>query len=153
MDLNKSLLIGRLTGRPELRVTQTGRSVATFTVVTNRKYKSQEIEQSKATFHKVVVWGKTAEFASEFMDKGSKVFVEGVCEQNDYTDKQGNKRKNFEIIASNVIALDRVQSTLENNNNEFKINHNPPEVNKALESNKSMDDQIEDAFDIENLQF
>jgi len=103
---NKAILIGNLTGAPELRYTQSKKGVATFTVASNRTWKDKEGKtQEDADFLRVVTWGATAENCERYLSKGSPVLVEGRIQSRSYDDKQGNKRYITEIVAQNVTFL------------------------------------------------
>ena len=99
MNLNKALVIGRVTAQPELRKTPGGQSVTTFSVATNRTFADKSgARQEETEFHTIVVWGRQAEIASQFMVKGSLVFVEGRLKTRTWQDKQGTSHKVTEII-------------------------------------------------------
>lgn len=99
MNLNKALIIGRVTAQPELRKTPGGQSVTTFSIATNRSFADKSgARQEETEFHTVVVWGRQAEIASQFMVKGSLVFVEGRLKTRTWQDKQGTSHKVTEII-------------------------------------------------------
>lgn len=102
--MNKAILMGRLTRDPELRSTQTGKSVANFSLAVNRRTKSDE--QPQADFLDVVAWGKTAEFVSRYFAKGQQVTVVGRIQTRSYEDKNGNKRKAVEVVAEEVFFAD-----------------------------------------------
>ncbi len=107
MDLNKVMLIGRLTRDPELKSLTTGRSVATFSVATGRQWTdAQGQKQKQSEFHNVVAWGKLAETASQYLRKASRVYVEGRLQTRDWTGQDGIKRYRTEIIVDNFIMLD-----------------------------------------------
>ena len=99
--LNKAILMGRLTADPELRSTNTGKSVCGFTLAVNRSFTKQG-EQPQADFLDIVAWGKTAEFVSRYFVKGMQVAVAGRIQTRTWEDKQGNKRKSVEIVAEEV---------------------------------------------------
>jgi single-strand DNA-binding protein len=99
--LNKIILMGRLTRDPELRRTQSGTPVASFTLAVDRDFKSQGGEK-ETDFIDVVAWRNTAEFVSKYFTKGRMAVVEGRLQIRDWTDKDGNKRKAAEVIADNV---------------------------------------------------
>lgn len=99
--LNIAALNGRLTSDPELRHTQSDMAVTNFTLAVDRSYVKQGAER-QTDFIDVVCWGKTAEFASRYFRKGQLVAVEGPIQTRSYTDKEGVKRKAFEIVANNV---------------------------------------------------
>ena len=99
MNLNKVSLLGNLTSDVNLRSTPTGQSVATFGLATNRFYKDKSgARQQQAEFHNVVLWGRQAEIASQFLVKGGSVLIEGRIQTRSYTDKQNQQRRVTEII-------------------------------------------------------
>lgn len=99
MNLNKVLIVGRVTANPELRKTPNGQSVSTFSVATNRVYTDKAgARQEETEFHNVVVWARQAEIASQFMTKGSLVLVEGRLKTRSWQDKQGSTHRATEII-------------------------------------------------------
>ncbi|MFH0828748.1 MAG: single-stranded DNA-binding protein [Candidatus Kerfeldbacteria bacterium] len=109
MSLNKVLLIGNLTRDPEVRTTTGGTNVCTLGVATSRKWKDKTSgEQREQTeFHNVVAWGKLADIASQYLKKGSKVYVEGRLQTRSWEDQTGTKKYRTETIAENIIMLDR----------------------------------------------
>ncbi len=103
MNLNKVFILGRVTGEPQLRTTPGGQSVATFSIATNRVWTDKAGKRQEDTeFHNVVVWGRQAEVANQFLAKGSLVLVEGRIQTRSWTDKQGNQRKTTEIISERL---------------------------------------------------
>ncbi len=99
MNLNKALIIGRLTADPQLRNTTGGQAVATFSVATNRSWTNKTGQRQEDTqFHNVVVWGRQAEIATKFLKKGATIFLEGRIQTRSYDDKQGQKRYTTEIV-------------------------------------------------------
>lgn len=99
--LNKIILMGRLTRDPELRRTQSGTAVASFTLAVDRDYKPQDGER-ETDFIDVVAWRGTGEFVSKYFTKGRMAVVEGRLQVRDWTDKDGNKRRSTEVVADNV---------------------------------------------------
>ena len=99
--LNKIILMGRLTRDPELRRTQSGTAVASFTLAVDRDYKPQDGER-ETDFIDIVAWRGTAEFVSKYFSKGRMAVVEGRLQVRDWTDKDGNKRRSTEVVADNV---------------------------------------------------
>src|SRR5512145_2319654 len=94
MDINKVTLVGRLVRKPELRETASGQKVASFAVATNymwRDYKTKE-KHDATQFHRVVVWGKLADIAATYLDKASRVYLEGRLQYREWQDKEGKKR-------------------------------------------------------------
>ena len=99
--LNKIFLMGRLTRDPELRRTQSGTAVTSFSLAVDRDFKGQNGEK-ETDFIDVVAWRNTAEFVSKFFTKGRMAIVEGRLQIRDYTDRDGNKRRAAEVVADNV---------------------------------------------------
>ena len=100
MNLNKVIIIGRLTQDPQLRTTPTGQSVATISVATGRVWTDKSgSKQEETEYHSVVVWGRQAEIASQFLNKGSLVCIEGRLRTRTWQDKTGGNRKTTEIIS------------------------------------------------------
>ena len=103
MDLNKVLIVGRMTGVPELRRTPGGLSVTSFGVATNRVSKDKAGNRKEETeFHNIVAWGRQAEVASQFLTKGALVLIEGRLQTRAWQDKQGGSRKTTEIICERL---------------------------------------------------
>ncbi len=106
MSVNKVILVGRLGRDPETRFTGGGQAVANFSVATDESYKDKNGERQKRTeWHKIVVWGKQAEIAQQYLKKGSLVFIEGRIQSREWQDKEGQKRTSFEIVCSNFRML------------------------------------------------
>ena len=99
--LNKIVLMGRLTRDPELRRTQSGTAVASFTLAVDRDYKPQDGER-ETDFIDIVAWRQTAEFVSKYLTKGRMAVVEGRLQIRDWTDRDGGKRRSAEVVADNV---------------------------------------------------
>ena len=99
--LNKIILMGRLTRDPELRRTQSGTAVASFTLAVDRDYKPQDGER-ETDFIDIVAWRGTAEFVSKYFSKGRMAVVEGRLQVRDWKDKDGAKRRSTDVVADNV---------------------------------------------------
>src|SRR3989344_6005054 len=111
MNLNKAFVLGNLTRDPELRQTPTGQSVATFGVATNRMWTDHAgNKQTQTEFHNVVVWGRLAEIASQYLGKGRLVLIEGRITTRSWQDQQGQKKYRTEIIAENMQLGPRLQA-------------------------------------------
>lgn len=104
--LNHIVIMGRLTRDPELRHTQTGTAVASFSVACERDFKNKETGERETDFIDCVAWRSTGEFVSKYLAKGRMAVVEGRLQLRDWTDKEGNKRRSAEIIASSVYFAD-----------------------------------------------
>lgn len=103
--LNKVIIMGRLTRDPELRRTQGGTAVTSFTMAVDRDFKSQSGEK-ETDFIDVVAWRNTGEFAAKYLTKGRMAAVEGRIQARDWQDKDGNRRKTVEVVADNVYFAD-----------------------------------------------
>lgn len=111
-SINKAILIGRLGKDIELRQTGAGSAIANLVVATDRRYKDgQGNPQTETEWHSVVFFGKTAEVASQYLRKGSMVYIEGRLHTRKYTDKQGIERYSTEIIGETLQFLDSKKSS------------------------------------------
>ena len=99
--LNKIILMGRLTRDPELRRTESGTAVCSFSIAVDRDFKSKNGEK-ETDFIDIVAWRATAEFVSKYFTKGRMAVVEGRLQIRDWTDKDGNKRRSSEVVADSV---------------------------------------------------
>lgn len=98
--LNRVILMGRLTGEPDYRTTQSGAAMARFTLAIERDYSHNEEKQTD--FLDIIAWRSTADFVSRYFHKGQLVAVQGRVQVNSYTDKDGNKRRSWDIVADQV---------------------------------------------------
>ena len=106
-DLNKAMLIGRLGQGPELKYTQSGIAVVSFSVATGLKWKDQEGNwQEKTEWHNCKAWRGLAETISNYLKKGSKVYVEGRLETSNWEDENKKKHYKTEIVIDEMIMLD-----------------------------------------------
>jgi len=107
-SLNKALVLGRLGADPELRYTSGGNAVCNFNVATSRIWKDKAGDKQEETdWHKITVWGKTAEACKEYLVKGQRVHVEGAMQTDVWEDRDGHKRYTTKVVAKTVIFLDR----------------------------------------------
>lgn len=110
--LNKAMLIGNLGRDPEMRYTPDGKPIATFSVATSRNRRDPNgnwIDETE--WHRIVAWDRLAETASQYLHKGSKVYIEGRIQSRKYTDNQGVERTVYEIVANDLTLLDRREAT------------------------------------------
>lgn len=146
MNLNKAMIIGNLTRDPETRNTPSGQTVASFSVATNLVWNDQSgQQQKKVEFHNVVAWRRLAEICGQYLQKGSKVYIEGRLQTSDWTGQDGVKRYRTEIIAENMIMLDgkgNNNATTQNQNNDYN------EINND-ENKESNEEEIR----VENIPF
>ena len=107
MDLNKAMIIGRLTRDPEVKTIPSGQSVASFGVATNLTWTDKQGQkQERVEFHNIVCWRKLAEICGQYLRKGKKVYIEGRLQTRQWEGQDGAKRNRTEIVADNMIMLD-----------------------------------------------
>jgi single-strand DNA-binding protein len=107
-SVNKVILVGNLGRDPEIRYTQGGTPVANFTMATTERWNDPNGEKKERTeWHRIVVWGKQAEIASEYLRKGRQVYIEGSLQTREWTDREGNKRTTTEVRAQRLQLLGR----------------------------------------------
>ena len=106
MSVNKVILVGRLGRDPEVRYTSSGQPVANFSLATDETFRDRAGERQKRTeWHKIVVWGKSAEIAQKYLRKGSLIYLEGRIQQREYLDRDQNKRTSFDIVCNRFQML------------------------------------------------
>ncbi len=141
MNLNKAMIIGNLTRDPEMRATPSGANVASFSVATSLVWTDQGGQQQKKTeFHNIVAWRKLAEICGQYLHKGTKVYIEGRLQTTEWAGQDNVKRYRTEIVAENMIMLDRQGATT---GGEFKN-----EATSEMPSNES-----EEEIRVENIPF
>ena len=111
--LNSSIIMGRLTANPELRHTNSGVPVASFTLAVDRDFSNKETGEKEVDFIDVVAWRSTAEFVSKYFTKGRMAVASGRLQIRTWTDKDGNKRRNAEVHAENVYFADSKKAATE----------------------------------------
>jgi single-strand DNA-binding protein len=101
--VNKVILVGNLGRDPELRYTQQGTAVANFSLATSESFKKKDGTRDERTeWHRIVVWGQTAEFCSQYLSKGRTVYIEGRLQTREWENKEGQKQKTTEVVAQEV---------------------------------------------------
>ena len=107
-SVNKVILIGNLGRDPELRYTASGQGVANFTLATNERWRDKDgNNQERTEWHRIVVWGKTAENCAQYLQKGRSAYVEGRLQTREWEDRDGNKRRTTEVTAQQLLMLGR----------------------------------------------
>ncbi len=105
-SVNRVILVGNLGRDPELRYIPSGQAVANFTLATNDRWRDKEgNNQERTEWHRIVVWGKSAENCAQYLQKGRSVYIEGRLQTREWEDKDGNKRQTTETIAQTVQFL------------------------------------------------
>ena len=104
MDVNKAIIVGRLTRDPELRTTPNGATVTSFSLATNFVYKNKDGQKTEQVeYHNIVTWRKLAEIVAQYCKKGKRVLVEGRLQTRSWDANDGTKKQRTEIVADNVI--------------------------------------------------
>lgn len=155
MNLNKAMIIGNLTRDPEVKNTPNGQTVATFAVATNLIWTDQSGQkQEKVEFHNIVVWRRLAEICGQYLHKGSKIYLEGRLQTRDWVGQDGVKRYRTEIVAENMIMLDRAGA----NSSSMSAGNEPPTPNSepvinVNESSVGENNPDEEEIKVENIPF
>lgn len=106
MDLNRAMIIGRLTQDPDVRTTPGGNMVASFSVATNRRWQDKEgNRQERVEYHNVVAWRRLAEIVQQYVQKGRQVYIDGYLQTRTWEGKDGQRRSRTEIVADTLIML------------------------------------------------
>lgn len=113
-SINKAIIIGRLGSDPEVRYTPGGAAVANFSVATDRGWKDKDSNwQNETTWHRIVVWNRTADFVKEYVKKGNRVYVEGRIQNRSWEDQNGQKHYVTEIVAFDVQLLESAPQSMD----------------------------------------
>ena len=132
VNLNKIFLIGNLTQDPEMRSTQTGQTVTTLNMATNRAWTDKNGEkQTAAEFHRVVAWGRLGEIANQYLKRGGLVMIEGRIQTRSWTDQNNNKRYTTEIVAEGLQLGPRTVSTANTVSDIKPQSNNPRQFGEA----------------------
>ena len=131
MDLNKVQIIGNITQDVELRQTPNGQNVTTLSIATNRNWTDWSwVKQEQAEFHSVVLWGKLAEIAGQYLQKWKKIYIEWRLQTRNWEAQDWTKRYRTEIVWENMIMLDRAGAS-ENTGSSTPANNSTPATKKA----------------------
>ncbi len=137
MNVNKVVLVGRVTRDPEIRTTPTGQSVATLSLATNNFWTDKSgTKQEKTEYHNIVLWGRLAEIAGQYLTKGQECFIEGRLQTREYTAKDGTTRRTTEIIGENMQLGSRAQGASQSNSNTSNSTASPDRFAKNTSASK-----------------
>ncbi|MBU3668661.1 MAG: single-stranded DNA-binding protein [Candidatus Taylorbacteria bacterium] len=142
MYLNKAFIIGNLTRDPELKALPSGMSVASFSVATNRVWKDAKgAKQESADYHNIVVFGRQAETAAQYLKKGSSVYVEGRMQTRSWDGQDGKKQYRTEVVADRVQFGERRGDAGSNQGGSYEPKSAPKssKEDNALDNMPSMD--------------
>ncbi len=145
--VNKVILIGNLGADPEIRYMPSGSAVANISIATNESWKDKQTGelQERTEWHKVSLFDKLAQIVSEYLKKGSKVYIEGSLRTRKWQDQSGNDRYITEIIASSMQMLDSKESKGKNNNF-TNLNEGSNEAPMNINHNMQLQEQDEIPF-------
>lgn len=105
-SVNKAILIGNLGADPEIRYTNSGQAMATFSIATNRQWTDREGQKQEQTeWHRIVAWGRLAEIIERYLNKGDSVYIEGRIQTRQWEDRDGNTRYTTEVVAQEMTML------------------------------------------------
>lgn len=138
--MNRVNLVGRLTSKPELRYTNSNTAYTRFNLAVNRQFPNAP-GQREADFIPVVVWQKSAENLCKYQDKGSLISVEGRIQIGTYTDKDGNKKNTFDVVADNIQYLEAKKGQAVDN--QPKNNVDPYSFQNDVDPYSQMGDMVE----------
>jgi single-strand DNA-binding protein len=148
MNLNKAILIGRLTRDPELKTTSAGQSVTNFGLATSRFFTDKSgNKQSQTEFHNIVLFGRVADIASQYLTKGSLTYIEGRITTRSWEDAQGNKRYRTEVIG------ERLQLGPKSAGKEVPDQQEPKQENQVKEKDIPIIDEGEEEIDVKDIPF
>lgn len=127
--LNQVQLIGTVGNDPEVRTVQGGAKVASFRLATTERFKDRDGNQKEQTeWHSITVWNGKAEFVEKYVKKGNNLFISGKLTTRQWTDQQGNKRYNTDVLADNIQMLDRrPRSDFQGQNTQAVVDEDLPE--------------------------
>jgi single-strand DNA-binding protein len=112
MNVNKVILVGRLTRDPDVRTTSSGQTVTTVGLATNDFWKDKNGQKQERTeFHNIVLWGRLGEIAGQYLSKGQEAYFEGRIQSRTYTGKDGVEKKSTEVVATNMQLGSRAQGS------------------------------------------
>jgi single-strand DNA-binding protein len=137
MNVNKVILVGRLTRDPDVRTTASGQTVTTVGVATNDFWKDKNGQKQERTeFHNVVLWGRLGEIAGQYLSKGQEAYFEGRIQNRSYTGKDGVERKITEVVAANMQLGSRAQGS------SYPKSASPVQTPASTPAQASADEQI-----------
>ena len=143
-SVNKVILIGRLGADPEVKYTQTGAAVANLSLATNEYWKNKDGQKEEKTeWHRVVLWSKLAELASQYLSKGKQVYIEGRLQTRSWEDQNGQKRYTTEVVGNSMQFLSPVSEGVQSSSGQLPPDLPPPtDVPMGGDSQNDVDDDI-----------
>ena len=150
--VNRVILVGHLGGDPEMRYTSSGTPVTNFSLATNERWNNQDGERQERTeWHKIVTWSKLAEISNQYLTKGQLVFIEGRIQTREWDDRDGNKRRTTEIVASDMRMMSPRSSDGPRQEQEQKQEQEP--VGVAAEGGNGGEDKMDAGVTEDDIPF
>ncbi len=155
MNVNKVILVGRISKDPELKTTQSGQKVCSLSLATNKEWKDKSgTKNSKTEWHNLVFWGKLAEIVGQYVTKGQELYVEGRLEYREYENKEGQKVKVTDIIVEQMQMGNRAKGSEEPNRPAQSAPAKPYVQEAPAESLPTINvDEEEDGVKLEDVPF
>ncbi len=152
--VNRVILVGHLGGDPEMRYTSSGTPVTNFSLATNERWNNQDGERQERTeWHKIVTWSKLADISNQYLTKGQLVFIEGRIQTREWDDRDGNKRRTTEIIASDMRMMSPRSSDGPRQEQEQKQEQKQEPVGVAAEGGNGREDQMDAGVTEDDIPF
>lgn len=143
-DLNRVIIVGRLTRDPELRYTPAGTAVCSFSLANGRSYTQGSEKKEQTSYFDCVAWSKLGELIAEYCKKGAQIAVEGRLQQRRWDDSEGNKKSKIEIVAENIqfLSKSKDQAAEQHNGIGEDVTGKAPSYKECSEDNPFSDDDI-----------
>jgi|TARA_B100001094_G_C18075371_1_gene742340 single-strand DNA-binding protein len=139
--INKVILIGNIGAKPEIRKTQNGDNVASFTIATNENWKDQQGQQQTRTeWHKIVIFGKLTQIVESYLDKGSKIYIEGQLRTRKWTNQQGQDQYSTEVVLTQFKGSLQMLDSKPSNESNYSNQSNSQLSNRRIAT--VVDDEI-----------
>jgi len=139
--INKVILIGNIGAKPEIRKTQNGDNVATFTIATSENWKDQQGQQQTRTeWHKIVIFGKLTQIVESYLDKGSKIYIEGQLRTRKWTNQQGQDQYSTEVVLTQFKGSLQMLDSKPSNESNYSNQSNSQLSNRRIAT--VVDDEI-----------
>ena len=133
-SVNKVILVGHIGNKPEGRYTPSGTSTASFSLATNESWIDSENEKQERTeWHNIVAWNKLADFATEYLQKGQLIYIEGRMQTRTYKDKEDIQRRVTEIVSTAITPLEWKTTDKKENGSANTVDKKNPKVEEPVE--------------------
>ena len=152
-DINRVYLIGRLTKDPDLRYTQGGTSIASFTVANNRTYTAQNERKEQVSFFNCIAWGKPGEVIAQYVKKGQRIALEGRLQQRSWDDQEGRKRQTVEVVVDNFQFLTPRDNSADSHGDNHTMGRHEPAPQQQQQQQAPAAPDMENPFSDDDIPF